>query len=233
VKPTHTARAHANRTGVQLHPDSLDDMLSGTVEFGPTSSGTAEAIAAVRIAYARDAEPAGTMPASEDLAPELEGFLDRLGARHAFERVGTRLYEVLISKLDAYGTFAGGPSRDDLRAIRDEEHRHMVLLQDTILQLGGDPTAMTPSANLQLLASRGIGDVLRDPRTTLIDGLEIMLIAELTDQESWSTLGGIARDMGQKDLAAKIDLAERTEQTHLTTVRAWINAARAAWTRQR
>lgn len=231
--PSHAPRPHANRTGVQLHPDSLDDMLSGIAEFGPTTSGTAEAIAAVRVSYARDAEPAGTMPAGEDLAPELEGFLDRLGARHAFERAGTRLYEVLISKLDAYGTFAGGPSRDDLRTIRDEEHRHMVLLQDTILQLGGDPTAMTPAANLQLLASRGLGDVLRDPRTTLIDGLEIILIAELVDQESWAMLAGIAREMSHKDLAAKFELADRTEQVHLSKVRSWISAGRTALARPR
>ena len=38
-------------------------------------------------------------------------FLDKLGERLAFERTGVRLYEALISKHEALGSFAGGPDR--------------------------------------------------------------------------------------------------------------------------
>jgi hypothetical protein len=37
-----------------------------------------------------------------------------LDKRAAFERMGVRLDDALISKHDAYGSDAGGPSREDL-----------------------------------------------------------------------------------------------------------------------
>jgi hypothetical protein len=43
--------------------------------------------------------------------------LDKLGERLAFERSGTRLYEALVSKHDAFGSFSGGPSREDLEHV--------------------------------------------------------------------------------------------------------------------
>ena len=49
--------------------------------------------------------------------------MDKLGERLAFERAGTRLYEALVSKYDAYGSFTGGPSRDDLEHVMQEEYR--------------------------------------------------------------------------------------------------------------
>ena len=76
-------------------------------------------------------------------------FLDKLGERLAFERSGTRLYEALVSKHDAFGSFAGGPSKGDLEAILQEEYRHFTMLASTIKQLGGDPTVVTPSADLR------------------------------------------------------------------------------------
>jgi len=58
--------------------------------------------------------------------------LDKLGERLAFERAGTRLYEALLSKHDARRTFTGGPSRDEIAHIRDEELQHMQLVNDAI-----------------------------------------------------------------------------------------------------
>ena len=36
--------------------------------------------------------------------------MDKIGERLAFERTGTRLYEALVSKHEAFGSFPGGPS---------------------------------------------------------------------------------------------------------------------------
>jgi hypothetical protein len=129
----------------------------------------------------------------------------------------------LISKLDAYGTFSGGPSRGDLTHIRNEEHEHMQLAQLLIVRIGGDPTVVTPCANLQAVASRGVGDVLMDPRTTLLECLDSILVAELTDHESWEALAGLAASVAP-DLEAELREAEQTEAEHLQKVRAWIAA---------
>lgn len=222
---TNITRPGANHTGVSLQPELAAEMIEGTSEFGPTSSGGADLLAQNRIRAAKESEPVATMPPSRDIPLERLPLLDKLGARLGFERTGTRLYQALISKLDAYGTFRGGPSRGDLEHIRDEEHQHMQLCQKLIVELGGDPTTVTPCANLQATASRGIGDVLVDPRTTLVECLDAILVAELADLASWELLAKTAVLAGEKGLEAQLREAERHETDHLAKVRSWIEAA--------
>jgi rubrerythrin len=224
MKATNVARPGENHTGITLNPDMAKEMLEGTVEFGPTSSGGPDLIAPNRIRVAKQSTPAATMPPTEVGIDRLP-LLDKLGARLAFERMGTRLYDALISKLDAYGTYEGGPSRDDLTHIRDEEHRHMQLVEKLIQTLGGDPTVVTPCANLQSTASRGIGDVLVDPRTTLIECLDAIMVAELADHESWEMLASLPETKSIEGLEAQLRSAERTEAEHMQKVRAWLAAA--------
>jgi hypothetical protein len=213
-----------NHTGLAPHPRERDDMMQGAREFKPTSSGGPDQIAQLRITYARAGGPHGTMAAASVDAARLP-VLDKLGARLQFERTGTRLYDALISKLDAYGGFDGGPSRQQLVEIREQEHAHALLAQELIRGLGGDPTMVTPCANLQATASRGIIDVLVDPRTSLIDCLETILVAELADQDSWAALARSAETLGDAGMTAKITQAQQTELQHLKKVRGWIEAA--------
>lgn len=228
----HLTRPGENRTGITQHPDLVAEMIEGTAEFGPTSRGGVEALAANRIRAARDSRPAATMPPARDVPLERLPILDKLGARLAFERTGTRLYQALISKHDAFGTFRGGPSRADLEHIRDDEHRHLITAQNLILRLGGDPTVVTPLANLQAAVGHGIGQVLTDPRTTLIDCLDAIIIAELADRESWEQLGKAIAPLGDKQAETQIREAERVEAEHLAKVRSWLAAAAAALTRR-
>ena len=227
MKPqlTHITRPGSNHTGVDLHPEAATEMLQGTQEFGPTSRGGADQLAENRVRVAMASEPVATMSPSPDVIVERLPLLDRLGARLQFERMGVRLYQALIAKLDAYGTYAGGPSREDLETLRDEEHRHLLLAQKLIEEIDGDPTAVTPCANLQALASRGIGDVLVDPRTTMIECLDAIMVAELADHENWESLASVARMMGETPLVARLEAAERTEAEHLVKVRGWLAAA--------
>ena len=150
--------------------------------------------------------------------------MDKLGERLAFERTGTRLYEVLVSKHEAFGSFAGGPSRDDLEHIRQEEFEHYTLLQSVITQLGGDPTAVTPSADLHATAAHGIQMVLVDPRTTLLQSLEAILLAELADNACWEALIALAQQAGEAALVEPFERALTAEQEHLQKVRAWLAA---------
>lgn len=225
MKPTNVTRPGDNHTGIALHPEMAKEMIQGTVEFGPTSSGGPDLIAENRVRVAKQSQPVATMPPKTEVPAERLPLLDKLGARLAFERMGVRLYDALISKHDAYGSFSGGPSRDDLVHIRDEEHRHMQLAEQLITQLGGDPTVVTPCANLQAVASKGIGDILVDPRANFVESLEAILIAELADRESWEMLATSAVLSGQKQLEPKLREVERTEAEHLTKVRGWLAAA--------
>lgn len=228
----HITQPGDNHTGITLHPEFAAEMIEGTNEFGPTSRGGAEGLAANRVRVAKESRPAATMPPAKDVPLERLPILDKLGARLAFERAGVRLYQALISKHDAFGTFRGGPTRADLEQIRDEEHRHVIAAQNLILRLGGDPTVVTPYANLQATASHGIVQVLTDPRTTLVECLEAIIVAELTDHESWDLLAKAVAPLGDKQAEAQIREAERVEQEHLTKVRSWLAAAAALMTKR-
>jgi rubrerythrin len=154
--------------------------------------------------------------------------LDKLGERLAFERTGTRLYETLLEKV-ADGGFDGGPSRSDLERIRDEEAAHFRMLHEKVVELDGDPTAVTPSADVAGVASTGVVAVVSDARTSLAESLEAILVAELADRDGWERLVALAEQAGQDDLAQAGREAERTEQEHLTKVRGWLSAyARSA-----
>lgn len=225
-----------NRTGIASAPQRTQEMLAGMEEFPPSSQGSAEDLAQVRISYAKVAEPLGSVPLPADVkgnrtsaakaakgAPPLL-LMDKLGERLAFERTGTRLYEALVSKHEAFGSFAGGPSRDDLEHIQHEEFQHLTLLQSVIEQLGGDPTAVTPSADLHATAAHGINMVIVDPRTTLLQSLEAMLMAELADHACWEALVALAQEAGEDALVEPFEQAHTTEQEHLDKVQAWLAA---------
>jgi hypothetical protein len=212
----------ANRTGVAAAPDRAAQMITAVEEFPPTSEGNALAVAAVRVQYAQ--ESTAEEPDRLRLSEETSLLLDKLGERIAFERTGTRLYEALLSKHDAYGSFEGGPSRDDITLILSEELQHFRMLVELVKALGGDPTELTPSANVQLTASYGVGQVLVDPRTTLLQSLEAILMAELADNECWETLTELARLAGQEEVADRCEEALLTEQEHLEKVRTWLAA---------
>jgi hypothetical protein len=226
VKPQFeiSTTSGTNHTGLAPHGDALARMIEGASEFPPTSSGGPAGIAEVRIAYSRVGEPHATMPGAP-VAPARLPVLDRLGARMQFERTGTRLYDALISKLDAYGSFDGGPSRQELLQIREQELGHALLTQELIGSIGGDPTAITPCANLQATTSQGIVCVLLDPRTSLIDCIEAMLIIELTDQDGWGMLARIAEPLGDAGMIDKITQAQQVELEHLAKLRGWLDAA--------
>jgi hypothetical protein len=228
----HTS--HHNRTGAALSPELTAELLEGARQTQPSAQGDAQELAAVRVQYAKEAEPIGSIPAPatvkgavKSLAKTLTGkkalvLADKLGERMAFERSGVRLYDALVSKHEAYGSWAGGPSQQDLLEIRAEEHAHFTLLKQSIESLGADPTAVTPSADLHAVASKGLCAVLSDPRTTLRDCLEAILVAELVDNDCWENLVDLSRALGHEDLAVAFTEALTEEREHLRRVRLWL-----------
>jgi hypothetical protein len=217
-----------NRTGTSRDPAQAEAMVAATVEFPPSSPGDATAISAVRAEYARSAEPMGTMPAPAGVGDLARKAVQAMtGARPIVLLDKLGLYDALISKHDAGRSFRGGPTRDDLVHIREEEHEHFTLISEAIRELGGDPTVVTPSANLQATASKGLPAVLADSRTDLLQCLEAILTAELVDNDCWSSLIEVAEQAGEEDLTSRFGAALEHEREHLERVRTWVAAGTA------
>jgi rubrerythrin len=224
-----------NKTGATVHPVHSKKAIEGAEKAVPSSPGDATAIAAVRQEFAREVDGLGTVP-----PPNLKGMakaamdmlkggrstvlMDKLGQRAGFERTGVRIYEAALSKLDVFGTWDGGPSREQLEKIRLDELSHFALVKHTIEKLGGDPTALTPAANLQANMSEGVPKMMVDPRVNLLQSLEGLLTAELVDNASWELLIELARDLGHTEIAEDFQRALDAEQEHLALVRAWLAA---------
>jgi hypothetical protein len=227
-----------NRTGIQTSPIDSRSTERGAAASPPTSGGGELALAKVRLEQAEASEPVGSMPppatikgVAKTAATMWKGqsptlLLNKLGERLAFERTGVRLYEALIDKLPAFAGdgAATGPSVADLRSIQEDELRHVDVVRRAIEALGGDPTAMTPAADLAGVAGMGLLQVVCDPRTQVADSLQALLAAELVDNDGWELLIQLARALGQEQMAVSFAHAGDQERLHLLRVRAWLAA---------
>lgn len=232
-----TSEVGFNRTGIQTSPLESKEAIEGARQGLPSSPGSELAIAEVRKVYARESGGLGTVPVPATLkgmfttAKEmLKGnkptvFIDKLGERLGFERTGVRLYEAALSKFDVHGTWSGGPSRVQLEKIMNDELAHFELVREAMEKLGADPTAVTPAADLVSVASKGIPAVLTDPRTNLVQCLEALMVAELTDNAGWELLIELAQGLGQTELVERFEQALLLEAEHLQLVKNWLTAA--------
>src|SRR5690606_4370317 len=209
-----------SRTGIAAQHHA-EEMREGARAFTPRGSENEYRL--FRGALLRDGGPIGTLP----MPPSLRGaakqgmaamtgqrplvLLDKLAERLAFERTGTRLYESMLMKLDREGSYDGGPTRGELETICAEEREHFETLCGFVEQLGGDPTAVTPSADVAAVASLGLIQVVSDPRIGFAESLEAMLIAELVDYDAWKIVRSLAEEAGRDDLLAFAQRAEDEE----------------------
>lgn len=224
-----------NRTGIGMAPRLSEEMIRSAETSIPTSGGDGRQIDQLRQLYLHDSPPLGTTPPPSTVKGVakagkhmLQGqrpsvFLDKLGERLAFERTGTRLYEAVIAKFDAFGTWQQGPSRDQLVTFHDEELAHFEMVREAIESLGGDPTVVTPSADVSGVTSMGILQVITDPRSSLAHSLQALLVAELADNDGWHMLIRLADAFGQNDLSHRFHQALSDEDRHLQSVRAWLS----------
>ncbi len=213
-----------NHSGIQSSEDGGEKMLENTQLTRP-KGGDERELAKIRLEYAKEAEPVGTLP-----EPKQSGMtailMDKLGERLAFERSGTRLYDALMVKCAADKS-AGVPMKD-LRHIRDEETVHFALLGAAIQSLGGDPTAQTPGADVTGVEGMGLMQVLNDPKTTVAQALHAILVAEMVDNAAWEELIELTSQVGNDDLVARFAKARDQEMEHLQKVQAWYKEATLA-----
>lgn len=224
-----------NRTGIMLNPGLSAELLQSAKETVPSSDGDdGDELRLERAEYVEEALPIGSCPsvvdgidARQDEQPSpadhrMAVLLDKLGERLAFERQGTRLYEAFIQKVETLSSADGnGPEIDNLRHICAEELEHFKLLQETIVELGGDATVQSPSADVAGVLSHGALQIVSDPRTTVAQGLQALLTAELVDNDGWEMLQKLAEQLGHADLAAECGSALEEEREHLESVRTW------------
>jgi rubrerythrin len=227
-----------NRTGAGTSPIDSKDVAESATEGAPFADGDGAEIAGMRADYVRIAEPIGSVPPPTTLkgAVKTAGqaitgknptvLIDLLSERLAFERTGTRLYEAIIAKIEA-SEDRGDVDLAQVRRFHDEEHEHVALVTAAIERLGGDPTVQTPMADLDGVAAMGILQIITDPRTSVLQSLHALHIAELADNDGWVMLIDLAERMGHEEMARSFDRALADEREHLAHVRRWCARALA------
>jgi tRNA isopentenyl-2-thiomethyl-A-37 hydroxylase MiaE len=230
VAKTESAELGMNKTGIGTAPILSKEMIESS-RSGPVSARDSITPADLRAEYIREGQSIGSVPPptsmkgmAKSALQALKGekatvLIDKLAQRLAFERTGTRLYETLIEKAQAINTADRSAMVQELEQICREELNHFHLLWTCIERLGADPTVETPSADVSALASQGIPKVLADPRTTLGQCLEAILIAELVDNDAWERLIALAHGFNQTDMVDQFRVALIQEADHLAFVR--------------
>jgi ferritin-like protein len=224
-----------NRTGIKASPfdaAELREQQGHQLTVGRPAI-TAEQL---RMEYTQEAEAVGSVPPPTNVrgmvgatAQALAGhrmhiLLDKLAERLAYERSGVRLYDSMLVKAAGAERLPADMTIEALQEIRDDEAAHFALLAESIEKLGGDPTAMTPCADIQGVQGMGLFQAMNDPRATLAQGLETLLAAELIDAASWELLIELAQGFGQDELANEFTQALANEQRHEARVRTWLAA---------
>ncbi len=222
----------ANRTGIKSSPGDTQELLKATQSTPPDPEGDTSALANMRLEYAGQAEPLGSVPSpGKTKAPaqaagadvRIQVLIDRLAERLAFERSGTRLYEALLVKHAAYADELPNVPLERLQEFCTEEAEHFRMLSGCLEELGADPTAQTPCADLAGIEGAGLVQAITEPRTTFVQSLHAILIAELADNDGWQTLIGLAKAANQEEMAERFETALEEEDEHLAQVRTWMS----------
>jgi rubrerythrin len=232
----NTISVGMNRTGLDMAPKSKDTLVAFSQQQAGRAPQEPTGIDELRRTVALEADRIGTVPVparlkgmASTVMDKLKGanpevLIDKLGERLAYERTGVRLYEALIVKVSAANS---GPVVDigTLQEIRDDELSHFRLLAECLTQIGADPTAMTPCADVTGVQAMGHLQVLTDPRTTVPQALSSILHVELGDNASWELLIELAQAAGHEEMAQKFTAALATEAHHLQLVQGWVRQA--------
>lgn len=229
-----TSTMGMNRTGIATAPRLAPKAIEGAQLGVPSPRPDGAAMANERAFYRQLGDLVGTVPPpgtlkgmAKSAVATLSGtkatvLIDKLAERLAFERTGTRLYEAFMQKVASSESPAGGPTLELLQTIHDEELAHFMMLRDCILELGADPTAQTPAADVVGVATTGLLQVVTDPRTTIPQCLQALLTAELVDTASWDMLTDLMAGAGYDAMGERFETAALAEARHLEQVRDWL-----------
>jgi len=219
-----------NLTGTQMAPEATQQQVEATRLFPADIPGDMRSYTEARQQAIGTADRVGSVPPPGSVKGMLktavdkvtgsnpEVLIDKLGERLAFERTGVRMYEAMIAK--ATSAVGATPAMvATLREIQAQELEHMNLVREAIETLGGDPTTMTPCADVAAVKAQGVLQVLTDPRTTLSQSMSAILTIELEDNAAWELLIELAKKAGHPLIAEGFKHAFEQEELHLSTVR--------------
>lgn len=222
-----------NRTGIDMSPIDVKELLTGTEQTSPSSFGDEQELALIKNAYIMEAEAIGSVPVpgtvkglAKSTLKKMTGnkpevLIDKLAERLAFERTGTRLYDALINKCLSLELEPDNFSVETLVQFRVEESHHFKLMVEALEYLGADPTCQTPAADIVGVESAGVLQVLNDPRTSLEQCLHAILVAELADNAGWQLLVQLTEQMGLNEMAIDFGRALAEEDNHLDYIQRW------------
>lgn len=222
-----------NRTGAQMSPLDTQKQIEATERFPADIPADGMQLFEERQQAIVDADNVGSIPVPgsakgmlKSALDKLRGhnpevLMDKLGERLASERTGVRLYDAMIAKASSA---EGGNLElaESLRHIQREEQEHMEMVWRAIETLGADPTSMTPCADVAGVKALGVMQVLTDPRTTVSQCLNTLLMIELEDNDAWGLLIDLTRQAGHPLIAKEFQHALEQEEKHLSTVRAYV-----------
>ena len=231
----NTVETGLNRTGQDMATLGKNDMVRFAHAAAPSrAEAGGQALAQARREFALQADVVGSVPVPMKMrgAAAIDALqshrtavlIDKLGERLAYERTGVRLYEALEVKARATRTRPQADT-DRIGRIRDDEESHFHLLAQCLVTLGADPTAVTPCADLSGVIASGPIQVVSDPRTTMAQAFNAVLLIELGDGAGWDLLVELAQEAGQSDMAQRFTVVQDTERQHLEMVRGWLREA--------
>ena len=227
----------ANKTGLGVAPRMSKELLDNQDDqFKPLAQAEEDPLPElsfreIKQNYIEESGSIGTVPPPTTIkgaavtvlqkitAKNPEVLVDKLGERLAFERSGARLYEAFILKCEME------LSEDEvsfLRIIHTDEISHFEMLVETMKELGADPTAVTPCADVIGVASKGLIAVVNDPRTSIAQSASAILTAELVDNDGWDMLIDLTREAGLTEIAERFTAAKQNEERHLLEIRNWL-----------
>jgi rubrerythrin len=120
--------------------------------------------------------------------------LDLLTARVSFERFAVKLYDRVISRVEATGDGDFMRMMDELRKHRNEEKEHEEWLEQQIRRFGGDAHGTTEMSTLEGTESEGIERIILDGDPRLSHAMHALLVAELADNAGWDLLVKLAAE---------------------------------------
>jgi rubrerythrin len=216
-------------TEILVEAEAAGQAIDDAERAPRTSAGGGLAVAQLRARWAAASAPPGSfkLTARPRVAGEIAALVDKLGERLAFERLGVRLYDALVDKWSGFGDelaqLGDGAlvMLDELRELRAEELLHVDLVRRAMEAMGADPTAQTPAADVIVTASSGLLQVMVDPRTTLAQSLDALVVAELADNAGWELVIELAQLVRQEQLVEDFARALTDEREHLRRVRGW------------
>lgn len=151
-------------------------------------------------------------------ATHREKAIDYLNERLAFERSGVKLYDRIVSVIQASGDANIQGMLEEMREHRNEEKEHEEWLEEQIRALGGDAHGQTEHSELITRESKGIEEVIMSD-AELPHLFHALLAAELVDNAGWDLLVQLADEAGDHEAKRGFKRRLHEEEDHLIFVR--------------